>query len=975
MSTITYKFRNAKSDFHTITFEEPAINVLDFKKGVVSLDKTNLITTTRTSDFDLVVTNQQTGEEYRDNNTLIPRNTLVVIHRVPATSMKAAKLFEPLTNPVVPPNSAFKKSILSIADAEFGSPLYSTDNKKKIEVKSERAAMFHVTEQNRAEMVKPILGSCGFLTQPGPNYVCHRCGISGHWIRNCPTNNDKDFVPVMKRLMNSTGLPTTASQVPVEKPGTQNPQRIIVNGQVLMAEEIDLEETELIPASFRCDLCNGILRGATLVPCCKKSFCVECIKQHLHREESDSKCPTCASILFLDDELEKNESLQKRVDDFRKQQESIRHQRKRIKTSTAAKSSINDEYIQKKSIFSSAIVQKPTTAPKFTSFGTKLSSTTPLSCLNCHESGHVFKDCPKLQDVNGRNAQSSRPPPVKHFKKPKAFLNSTPQPIPPNFFPPLSYPPNPLFNLLRKPSPIIAAGAHSFPSTRPLTNQDKILISTYFSKSSVFRKKPRRKRRKSRVKGHSSSRSRTPKRRRHYRERSKRFRKSRKKYYTSSRSRSHYSPSRSPSPKRRVKRSRYSYSRSPTPKRRSKRGLYSRSRSPTPRRHSKRSRYSCSRSVSTKRRSKKRSRSPVPKYRSKRSSKSPSPKHRVRKESRSPSPRRRSRKESRSPTPKRRTRKEYRSPTPKRRFKKESRSPTPKRRSEKVSRSATPKRRQRKKSRSATPSHRSNKKNRSPTPTPHFKKESRRSPTPKRQLRNDSKSPVPKRHSEKESKDSISKRSLRKNSRSPAAKRRTKDIKSPSPKRQPRSRENNFPHSRSTTPIKPLNPLKAAKETKPTSPKVRRKWKETPSVSPDNLDKLVCSQIPAPESKKSTAKTTALSKPKLNGKKKATKSRKKDFKGGAKNVEIVRRSDLPPKKKMIKGSHRIILKRDSASKLGKQASKDPTNLLRLSSRRRVVTSRFNSGPNNNPIVFGPFLPRKQLKLVSNSKDINGRSSL
>jgi len=167
MSTITYKFRNAKSDFHTITFEEPAINVLDFKKGVVSLDKTNLITTTRTSDFDLVVTNQQTGEEYRDNNTLIPRNTLVVIHRVPATSMKAAKLFEPLTNPVVPPNSAFKKSILSIADAEFGSPLYSTDNKKKIEVKAERAAMFHVTEQNRAEMVKPILGSCGFLTQPG----------------------------------------------------------------------------------------------------------------------------------------------------------------------------------------------------------------------------------------------------------------------------------------------------------------------------------------------------------------------------------------------------------------------------------------------------------------------------------------------------------------------------------------------------------------------------------------------------------------------------------------------------------------------------------------------------------------------------------------------------------------------------------------------------------------------------------------
>jgi hypothetical protein len=27
---------------------------------------------------------------------------------------------------------------------------------------------------------------------PPPGYVCHRCGIKGHWIQECPTNGDPD---------------------------------------------------------------------------------------------------------------------------------------------------------------------------------------------------------------------------------------------------------------------------------------------------------------------------------------------------------------------------------------------------------------------------------------------------------------------------------------------------------------------------------------------------------------------------------------------------------------------------------------------------------------------------------------------------------------------------------------------------------------------------------------------------------------
>ena len=28
----------------------------------------------------------------------------------------------------------------------------------------------------------------GLMRPPPPNYICHRCGQKGHWIKYCPTN-------------------------------------------------------------------------------------------------------------------------------------------------------------------------------------------------------------------------------------------------------------------------------------------------------------------------------------------------------------------------------------------------------------------------------------------------------------------------------------------------------------------------------------------------------------------------------------------------------------------------------------------------------------------------------------------------------------------------------------------------------------------------------------------------------------------
>lgn len=36
-------------------------------------------------------------------------------------------------------------------------------------------------------------------------YICYRCGLGGHWIHDCPTNNDPNFDK--KRIRRTTGIP------------------------------------------------------------------------------------------------------------------------------------------------------------------------------------------------------------------------------------------------------------------------------------------------------------------------------------------------------------------------------------------------------------------------------------------------------------------------------------------------------------------------------------------------------------------------------------------------------------------------------------------------------------------------------------------------------------------------------------------------------------------------------------------------
>ncbi|KAI8048505.1 DWNN domain-containing protein [Syncephalis plumigaleata] len=77
MSVIYYKFKSHKDHKH-ISFEGHALSLFDLKCEIIRDNKLG-----KGTDFDLVVQNAQTNEEYKDDSDLIPRSTSVIVRRMP----------------------------------------------------------------------------------------------------------------------------------------------------------------------------------------------------------------------------------------------------------------------------------------------------------------------------------------------------------------------------------------------------------------------------------------------------------------------------------------------------------------------------------------------------------------------------------------------------------------------------------------------------------------------------------------------------------------------------------------------------------------------------------------------------------------------------------------------------------------------------------------------------------------------------
>jgi protein MPE1 len=188
----------------------------------------------RTGDFDLVIINAQSKEEYTDDYQMIPRNTNVLVKRVPSWMLANGQYFRLQKQQRVgaaATQEASKRSNMSMPATD--DELLSPEEKKIREMAqaSSESWQQQLSLQESYGKQRPVdtrsgasgirlnttgdaLSASSTIQPAAPGYICHRCGEKGHYISECPLfiANPSDKT----RLKRAAGIPKTFLQAAAE---------------------------------------------------------------------------------------------------------------------------------------------------------------------------------------------------------------------------------------------------------------------------------------------------------------------------------------------------------------------------------------------------------------------------------------------------------------------------------------------------------------------------------------------------------------------------------------------------------------------------------------------------------------------------------------------------------------------------------------------------------------------------------------
>jgi len=165
-----------------------------------------------------------------------------------------------------------------------------------------------------------------------PSYVCYRCGQKGHWIQDCPTNNDRDY-DNRPRIKRTTGIPRSflkAVEHPSSGPLSQGVMVTPEGGYVVAQpdsaswqkqvartkglSEADVRDRTPSDPSMICPIDNKLFKDAKKTPCCGTLYCEECIESHLL--ERNFICPNCGRKIASLDKLIMDKPMRTKVRDY-----------------------------------------------------------------------------------------------------------------------------------------------------------------------------------------------------------------------------------------------------------------------------------------------------------------------------------------------------------------------------------------------------------------------------------------------------------------------------------------------------------------------------------------------------------------------------------------------------------------------------------------------------------------------------------
>ena len=177
---------------------------------------------------------------------------------------------------------------------------------------------------------------------PPPGYVCYRCGKKGHWIQACPTNDNPDFEN-KPRIKRATGIPKSFLQKVAAPTGqkqdgltddSREPTSVMVDadGNHVVAvpdmaawqqyqekakaaaankEVVSQGSKELQERGLECSIDKRLFVDPVKTPCCKMTYCNECIDNAL--SDHDLVCPNCSTENVLIDELQPDDEMNAKI--------------------------------------------------------------------------------------------------------------------------------------------------------------------------------------------------------------------------------------------------------------------------------------------------------------------------------------------------------------------------------------------------------------------------------------------------------------------------------------------------------------------------------------------------------------------------------------------------------------------------------------------------------------------------------------
>ncbi|KAF5316610.1 hypothetical protein D9619_006401 [Psilocybe cf. subviscida] len=373
-SSVFYKFSSRK-DESRVTFDGTGISVFDLKREIILANNMG-----KANDFDLHIFDATSKQEFKDDSIIIPRSSSVVVKRLPSArpGKGKASMYVNGTAPSMPTSEPVSRG----GPASTGPVWHKGAMSKRFDGKDETpatsstkpstpvpavgsavtkgdeaaamAAMFHAQTQNWEETQEKMSHSQRIYSNPRgtgfrggkpyqphmpqndkplpPSYVCYRCGQKGHWIQDCPTNNDREF-DHRPRIKRTTGIPRSMLKA-VENPNSSEltqgvmvtpeggyvvAQPDLASWQKQVSRSKGLTATEVrerVPSdpSLACPIDNKLFRDAVKTPCCNKAYCEECIQTHLL--ERDFVCPNCAKKIPSLDKLVLDKPTRTRVADY-----------------------------------------------------------------------------------------------------------------------------------------------------------------------------------------------------------------------------------------------------------------------------------------------------------------------------------------------------------------------------------------------------------------------------------------------------------------------------------------------------------------------------------------------------------------------------------------------------------------------------------------------------------------------------------